>query len=243
MLDIFQNLSWGEAFTVFFFENLLVILLALLTGEVLGRLFGNRYSLVGYKQAITRKEWAAASITLGINTCITFAGFALWKKGYILILSSPAWQVMVDFLVLFFVMDFLMYVLHYVVHKTFLFSLIHQLHHEYKEPQPIDLFVLHPVETIGFGSLWLLLLLLYPANFIAILLYLTLNVLFGVLGHSGVEPFPESWQKLPFLKYIGSSTFHFRHHQQETYNFGFYTSIWDQLFGTAAPSSSSKKLH
>ena len=85
---------------------------------------------------------------------------------------------------------------------------------------------------MGFGSLWLLLMAVYPANFLAIVAYLTVNVLFGALGHSGVEPFPSSWQRNPLLKYLGSSGFHFEHHQNDQRNFGFYTSIWDRLFGT-----------
>jgi sterol desaturase/sphingolipid hydroxylase (fatty acid hydroxylase superfamily) len=32
------------------------------------------------------------------------------------------------------------------------------------------------------------------------------------------------------LRSIGTSTFHARHHQEPTSNFGFYTSIWDELF-------------
>ena len=95
---------------------------------------------------------------------------------------------------------------------------------------------LHPLETVGFGSLWLLLMAVYPASFVAVASYLAVNVLFGVLGHSGVEPFPTAWARHPLLKYVGSSGFHFQHHQDDQHNFGFYTSIWDHLFGTFAPS-------
>ena len=177
-----------------------------------------------------------AAATLLINTLITYAGLLLWRTGFISIHEQVSWRLLLDFLVLFIGMDLLMYVFHYGIHHTPLYHLVHAQHHEYTEPQPIDLFVLHPLETLGFGSLWLLLMAVYPAGFVAIVAYLAVNVLFGVLGHSGVEPFPAAWARHPLLKYLGSSGFHFQHHQDDQHNFGFYTSIWDHLFGTFAPS-------
>lgn len=109
---------------------------------------------------------------------------------------------------------------------------MHLLHHEAIDPKPIDLFVLHPVETICFGGLWLALLIVHPFNLYAMILYLIVNVLFGMLGHLGIEPLPEKLRKAPVLKYIGTSTFHHQHHRDVEHNFGFYTSVWDRLFGT-----------
>ncbi len=237
MLDYLQTFDWREAAGLFLLENLLVMVLALLFGHGLQWVFSNTNGSA--LTPITKKEWLMASVTLVINSLITLAGFLLWREGIITLHTGFSFHILVDFVVLFLGMDLLMYLFHYLVHKTFLYDLIHRLHHQYREPQPIDLFVLHPAETLGFGSLWLGLMILYPANFNAVFGYLSLNVLFGVLGHSGVEPFPASWQKQPLLKYLGSATFHLGHHQHEGYNFGFYTSVWDRLFGTMAPPVSS----
>ena len=235
MLDYLQTLDWRAAAGLFLLENGLVMVLALLLGHGLKRMYSKVPRLAPPRRHITRKEWLVASVTLGMNSLINLAGFLLWRGGVITLHTGFSLSIPLDFVVLFLGMGFLMYAFHYLVHKTFLYGFIHRLHHQYREPQPIDLFVLHPVETLGFGSLWLGLMILYPANFNSVFIYLSLNVLFGVLGHSGIEPFPMSWQKHPLLKYIGSSTFHFQHHQHEGYNFGFYTSIWDRLFGTLAP--------
>jgi sterol desaturase/sphingolipid hydroxylase (fatty acid hydroxylase superfamily) len=67
------------------------------------------------------------------------------------------------------------------------------------------------------------------------LIYLTVNTLFGVLGHVGVEPLPDAWARWPVLRRIGTSTFHARHHQQPGTNYGFYTALWDRIFGTLDP--------
>jgi Delta7-sterol 5-desaturase len=62
-----------------------------------------------------------------------------------------------------------------------------------------------------------------------------LNVLFGLVGHLGVEPFPKAWVRLPLIRLISTSTFHAEHHGDRHHNFGFYTLIWDRLFGTISP--------
>jgi sterol desaturase/sphingolipid hydroxylase (fatty acid hydroxylase superfamily) len=50
-----------------------------------------------------------------------------------------------------------------------------------------------------------------------------------------VEPFPRRLREIPLLRWIGTSTFHAEHHEHPRYNFGFYTLIWDKLFGTLDP--------
>jgi Delta7-sterol 5-desaturase len=217
--------AWG----LFLLENVL------LTGLVLG---GGRLLLQklqktgGGVSAYTRREWVLCGITNILNTVVTYAGFWLWKKHFITITMGGPWRILPDFLLLFFSMDLLMFLFHFLIHKTFLYRSIHLLHHGSIDPKPIDLFILHPVETLSFGTLWLVLLILYPFNIYAILIYLTVNLVFGLTGHLGMEPLPENIQQLPVLRWLGGSTFHHHHHKDIHYNFGFYTTIWDRLFGT-----------
>ena len=76
---------------------------------------------------------------------------------------------------------------------------------------------------------------LYRSSWLGIVIYLTFNLAFGMVGHLGVEPFPKSWARNRFLGLVGTSTFHAEHHQDFGANFGFYTLIWDRLFGTLHP--------
>lgn len=39
----------------------------------------------------------------------------------------------------------------------------------------------------------------------------------------------------PGLRAVATTTFHARHHLDPAHHFGFYTLIWDRLFGTLAP--------
>lgn len=38
--------------------------------------------------------------------------------------------------------------------------------------------------------------------------------------------------RLPLVRAIGSSSFHAGHHRTPATNFGFYSTVWDRLFGT-----------
>ena len=62
--------------------------------------------------------------------------------------------------------------------------------------------------------------------------YLVLNVVFGTMGHLGVEPMPDAWIRWPVAKDIATTTFHAQHHLSPAHNFGFYTIMWDRLSGS-----------
>lgn len=220
VLQYLLHLPIGMVWLIFFVENVMITCGVL----VIGRFF--------YKGGYTAKEWRICAVTNVLNTVVTYSGFWLWKHGRIEIGIACSWWIVIDFVILFMAMDLLMYVFHIFIHRTFLYKAVHQLHHEAIDPKPIDLFVLHPVETVGFGMLWLMLLMVYGFNSYAIIIYLVVNVLFGLAGHLGTEPLPERVRSRPVIKYLGTSTFHHHHHQDVKYNFGFYTSIWDRLFNT-----------
>jgi Delta7-sterol 5-desaturase len=214
---------------LFLMENIVITASVLVIGSALQR----KYAKVPEKPyTYTSREWLLCAVTNILNTMITYAGFWLWKNGFITIEMNASLFIVSDFIILFLAMDLLMYIFHYIIHKTFLYKAMHGLHHQAVDPKPIDLFILHPIETICFGSLWLILLLVYPFSIHAIILYLTINVLFGMLGHLGLEPLPDRFRSNAFLKHLGTSTFHHQHHRDIQYNFGFYTTLWDRLFGT-----------
>ncbi|MDJ1492326.1 sterol desaturase family protein [Cytophagaceae bacterium DM2B3-1] len=234
MLHFLESITRWEAFGLFLFENVIIVVVTLLISNWLtyGLSIKQLSKLV---DTLTSKEVLLAFTSVIINTIITYAGYECWKSGYIQFDESISYRIVVDSLILILTMDAVMFFLHYIVHRTFLYSIVHKLHHMYTNPQPIDLFVLHPFETFSFGSLWVILLLVFPANLYAVILYLILNVIFGMLGHMNIELFPANWVRIPIVKQIATATFHYQHHQNEQYNFGFYTTFWDSLFGTLAP--------
>jgi lathosterol oxidase len=228
-LQSFAALPEVLIWAIFLIENVVLTGLVL----VMGRYIQRRLS----PQSVTpftasRKEWLICAGTNVLNTVVTYAGYWLWKHGLIKISYEVSWTNATHFLLLFLAMDLLMFLFHFLIHKTVLYRAIHQLHHQAIHPRPMDLFILHPLETISFGALWLLLLVIFPFNLYAIIVYLAVNLAFGLTGHLGIEPLPAAIRRLPVLRYLGTSTFHHDHHEHVGYNFGFYTSLWDRLFGT-----------
>ena len=230
--DHFAAMNWREATAWLLAINVAMFVLSLAVGEVLVRLFRGR-PVTPAPDPLEGREILWAAVCVLLNGGVAVAGWFLWKVGVIRVRPGSGWRVALDVFVLLLAMDFLMYVFHRIAHARWLFPLVHRTHHLYDRPRPLNLFVLNPAEVLGFGALWLILLSVYTATWPGILTYLALNLAFGTLGHLGVEPFPRSWARLPILRHVGSSTFHADHHQDGRVNFGFYTDVWDRLFGTA----------
>lgn len=229
MLHFLSEQSSVTLWMIFLAENVVITIIAIAAGSYVIK----RHQK--HKPVASKREIVFCIVTNLLNTAITYAGFRLWQHGYIEFSFDINWCTLTDFLLLFMAMDLAMYLFHYGIHRTIAYRYIHQLHHAYTNPTPIDLFVLHPLETLGFGALWLAMLYVYSFNFAAALIYLTVNVVYGITGHLGIEPFPARWRNKPLLKYLGTSTFHHRHHSDIHCNFGFYTNIWDKLFKTYKP--------
>src|SRR5439155_24910664 len=116
---------------------------------------------------------------------------------------APA-AVALDVLALLLTMDLLMYVFHRVAHHRWIYPIVHSTHHLYERPRPLSLFVLNPFEVIGFGGLWLALLCVYDATWWGMCIYLAINLIFGTVGHLGVEPLPRGWRSVPLLRHLGN---------------------------------------
>ena len=226
MLEYLRHLPTSILWLIFLVENAAITFAVLYIGRKVLEKSGAAACI-----HTTKEKWIC-TVTNLLNTAFTFAGFWLWKQGIITISNSISWAVLLHFIVLFLAMDLLMFVFHYLIHKTFLYKAVHGLHHEATDPKPIDLFILHPVETIAFGGMWVGLLTLYTFNIYAIIIYLIVNVVFGLAGHLGLEPLPIRLREQPLIRYLGTSTFHHNHHRDIDCNFGFYTSVWDRLMGT-----------
>ncbi len=217
--------------------NVAMFVAALSAGDLITRRFaGNRVSPA--PGPLTRNELTLAAVCVVLNALVAVAGVILWRQGVIDLRPDGDYTpltVLLDSLVLFVAMDFAMYVFHRVAHHPVLYPFAHQTHHVYENPRPLTLFVLNPLEVLGFGSLWLLVIALYASSIEGILAYLAFNLAFGLVAHLGVEPAPKLWVRAPLLRYVSTSTFHAEHHMDRFHNYGFYLLIWDRLFGTLPP--------
>ena len=233
IVDFLRHLSFASATAWFTLLNSVVLGASLLFGAVLLRLPARRVSPP--PPPLTLQELALAAVTTVLNTVVTLTGWWLWMRGLVRFREDlRPLAVLADLLYLLIVMDAAMYLLHRLAHHPRIYPLLHALHHTYEHPRPLTLFVLNPAETLSFGALWIAVIACHEVSWTAMVLYLTLNTAFGIIGHLGVEPFPASWKRHPVLKLVATSGFHAGHHQRRGENFGFYSSVWDRLFGTFA---------
>ncbi|RZJ53469.1 MAG: fatty acid hydroxylase family protein [Flavobacterium sp.] len=176
-------------------------------------------------------KWLVSTIIC--NTFITLLGYKLYEFGIMKIDFSPSLlSVILDTLLLIVLMDFFMFCFHYLVHHLKWFYPIHKLHHTHVETSVYSLFVLHPVETLGFGFIWLFLISIIEFNYASVIVYLILNLSYGIFGHLKTDIFPNFWYSNYFTKWISTTKFHSNHHKNESHNYGFYFTIWDKIFKT-----------
>ena len=234
ILEALRSASALQTGVFFLIANLAIFGSSVLLCWALGIAFKGK-RIFDRWEPLRRIEVMAAISAILLNAAVSVVGWWLWTRGLIEIQSGGLLQSTFDCVLMVLAMDLGMYGFHRAAHHPFMFRIVHRFHHRHEATNPISLFVLHPIEVIGFGSLMIVFLILYPMSLGGLIAYLTLNVLFGTLGHSGVEPFPAFISRLPVLRLIGTSTFHAEHHEHPKYNFGFYTLFWDKLFGTLDP--------
>lgn len=222
-----------HAYGVALVGNIAMFAATLIIGHLVVRANG-KHAITEPPPPITRAEILLAVSCVLLNTLVAVIGLTLWRAGELRVRADHGIGVLVDLVVLLLAMDLLMYVFHRAAHIPWLYPIIHLTHHRYENPRPMTLFVLNPAEVLGFGFLLIAVLWVYPASFVGILLYLAFNLAWGLIGHLGVEPFPQHWLRWPVVRLISTSTFHAEHHQNAGHNFGFYTLFWDKLFGTLA---------
>jgi Delta7-sterol 5-desaturase len=228
-----RRLDFGPAIALALLENVVVFLLAVGGGALVTRWFAHRP--LARPPRLTRVEVLIAAGTVVVNAAVTVAGFALFRAGILRVSAATGFRVALDVVFLFLVMDAAMYALHRLAHVAALFPLGHRLHHRFDRPRALDLFVLSPLESLAFGVLWLAVITAYTPTWLGMGIYLGINVVFGTLGHVGVEPLPDAWTRWPVLRQLATTTFHAQHHHDPGSNFGFYTVVWDRCFGTLSP--------
>lgn len=201
-------------------------------------IYGLVHKFVGsekYIGAFQPFRWADFWIcmrTIVCNSIVFVVGVYLWKNHWVTIqLDASILVIVLQIGVLILVMDFLMYVFHRIAHAKYIYSLLHQKHHEHTRVNALSLFVLSPAEALGFGFFIIATMMCYAFSYQAVLFYLTLNVLWGTIGHFNLNLFPSIGQSR-LGGWIGTATFHHKHHQTPQCNYGFYTTIWDKLAQT-----------
>ena len=182
-------------------------------------------------------RWSLLTFVMfGFSAIITFSPYVLpytqWYRGNE---YGVAYTVLSVFMALA-IHDFYFYLTHRLMHHPRIFKWMHKTHHLSTNPSPWAAFAFHPTEAFVEAGIVPVLLFVMPMNELALLLFLLMMTLFNVIGHLGYEVFPR-WLTSSFLgKWLNTSTNHNMHHKYFTGNYGLYTRVWDEVFGTTNPN-------
>ncbi|MBK1896119.1 sterol desaturase family protein [Chryseobacterium paridis] len=227
-LKLLEQFSWMQWIVFSIMVNIFLYLFSIGLYQFIEKTCRKK-QLQEVNHPITKADFYTSFLTIICNCLVMLLGVFLWKNDWIkLDQTFSVSSIFIEVIALVLLMDFCMYLFHYAAHLPFVYKVLHGKHHEHVNTNFLSLFVLHPVETIGFGLMILALLVCHDFSVVSITLYLFINLIWGTIGHLNKEFFPSRFNQL----FVGTTQFHNQHHLDETKNFGFYTSIWDQLFGT-----------
>jgi sterol desaturase/sphingolipid hydroxylase (fatty acid hydroxylase superfamily) len=214
--------------------NFLLFLVAVGAGGWLVRRFGE-CRVAPVPGPVTIAERVLIAVTVLLNSAVSTAGWLLWRAGWIRLSPATGPRAVVELVLLTLVMDALMYAGHWLAHRRRVYPMVHEVHHRYPDPRPATLFVMHPLEVLGFGGAWLAVLCVRGVSIAAVGGFVVVNLVFGLLGHLGVEPVPARVRRWRVFRWVALPMFHVGHHADPSVNLGFYTTVWDRLFGTVDP--------
>lgn len=241
-LDLVERLSPGVAAAVFVVFNGLIEVVAVAGGALIAhRTRGHSADRAPRSRRADPVEVGLAAVTIVVNTGVTWLGWWLWREGVIDVSRPVTGGSIAEWTGLVLVMDLGLYLGHRAAHHAAVYPVVHRLHHRFTSPRPLTLFALHPVETAGFGALWIAVLAVWNLPFGVVAAYGAVNLLFGTLGHLGVEPLPVALRRRRLFRWLATPSFHEGHHLRPDTNLGFYTTIWDRLGGTLAPGYDARR--
>ena len=128
--------------------------------------------------------------------------------------------------------DTYFYWTHRAMHHPKIFPIVHQVHHESRQPTPWAGFSFHWTEAIVGALILPLLVSLIPIHVGALVFLLVMMTVLGITNHAGWEILPDSWIRGFVGRHWISATHHNVHHQKFRTNFALYFRFWDRVMDT-----------
>jgi sterol desaturase/sphingolipid hydroxylase (fatty acid hydroxylase superfamily) len=134
-----------------------------------------------------------------------------------------------------FLHDAYFYWTHRLMHHRRLFRRLHAVHHRSTSPTPWAAYSFSVGEAVVQAMIGPLIVVVMPAHPAAFGLFMTWQIAFNVLGHSGHEVFPRWFLRSWLGRFANTPTHHALHHESFRANYGLYFNFWDRLMGTNHP--------
>ncbi|HEV7731499.1 MAG TPA: sterol desaturase family protein [Candidatus Binatia bacterium] len=218
--------------------NLAVLLAMLVVAAVCHRVLRLRpLQPAAARRDVRAYEWRCALLTLLVGGVITTITVASIQRGLITLRLDPASPATVlgEFALYFVCYDLYAYGTHWLLHRPPLFRLAHRVHHRSVRPNPVTTYSSHPIEATMTGSFLLLFMLSVPLHLTSVFVMSGFAVTNSLLAHLGFDPFPSWWHRARLTRWYVTPRYHDAHHATGVGNLGFYTTLWDRVFGTIRP--------
>jgi sterol desaturase/sphingolipid hydroxylase (fatty acid hydroxylase superfamily) len=181
-------------------------------------------------------EFGYSLSTVVIFSCIGFCIILLKRAGHTLIYDEIgqfgwAWFIVSIGLMLL-LHDAYFYWTHRLMHHPKIFRHVHLVHHRSTNPSPWAAYSFHPIEAVIEAGIFVLIVFTIPAHPLALLSFLVYMIGRNVLGHLGIEFFPNSFMQNKWVNWHTTTTHHDLHHKHFNGNYGLYFTWWDRWFGT-----------
>lgn len=225
MLNWFENLSFWQFLAVLAAANVLMYLSSWGVVFLIQRLASR--TLNQQKAQVSPSDYGLSILIVFLNIAVGIPGWWLLKQGLISLVEKPFFPTLLDLFLIFLYFDFSMYVLHRIMHVGWLYRNFHRRHHDHVDVNGISFYLMNPVEALGFALFLIGFLAIRPFSFHALMIYLFINWLYGTMGHSGI-----TIQNQALAWCVGDTEFHHVHHSRLVGNYGFYSGLWDRIFGT-----------
>lgn len=186
-----------------------------------------------------RREVAASVRTATIFSIIGFGLHMAASRGWITLYPDfrqrGVGYLFVTLALMIVAHDAYFYWTHRLMHHRRLFRWFHLTHHKSHVPTPWAAYAFAVPEAFVQGAFVPSFSALVPMHEIALLAFVTFQIVRNVMGHAGVEVHPAGMLGSPWLCWNNATTHHDLHHQTGRYNFGLYFRWWDRLMGTEHP--------
>ena len=121
---------------------------------------------------------------------------------------------------------------HRLLHHPRWFRWVHRTHHLSINPSPWAAYAFDPPEAVVQALIFPLVVFVLPIHPFAFAVFMTWQLSFNVLGHTGYEFWPR-WLMQSWLgRLVNTPTNHAMHHEFFRGNYGLYFNVWDRLMGT-----------
>lgn len=186
-----------------------------------------------------RKEFLYSVSSVVVYTAVTLIVLVLKEYGFFKFydkIEDYGWgYLLLSVFLTLLIQDFYFYWTHRLMHTRLFFKTFHKIHHNSTTPSPWTAYSFSPWEALVHAMIMPVVVSIFPVHTLALVIFMTFQIIRNVLGHSGYEIFPSWILSNRILKYINTNTNHDMHHQYFRYNFGLYSTIWDEIFGTVHP--------